>query len=107
MLLYVVHGAIAADLPLSEAVTGDVLAAVAGTRFGVVSLARLGLLMVAAGIWLALRPSLARAEGRSLGAARAAAALPGWAVVAGGVVLVALLATPGLAGHAGTTPRRS
>ena len=77
VLLYVVHGAIAADLPLSEAVTGDVLAAVAGTRFGVVSLARLGLLMVAAGIWLALRPSLARAEGRSLGAARAAAALPG------------------------------
>jgi copper transport protein len=104
VLLYVLQGAVAADLPVAEALGGDVLAELAGTRFGVVSLARLALLALAAGLWIAVRGRVTPAAGRSVGAARAAASPPRWALITGAIVLVALLATPGLAGHAGTTP---
>ena len=104
VLLYILQGALAADLPLSEAFGADVLAKLAGTRSGAVSLARLGLLLLAAVLWVAVRRRVTPAEGQSLGAAVAATPPPRGAVIGGGILLVGLLATPGLAGHAGTTP---
>jgi copper transport protein len=99
--LFVLQGALAGDLPLGEAISLDVLSEVAETRFGIVSLIRLGLLLACAALWPAVRGSLV--VRRSVGAA-AAAVRPTTSVVAvGGVLVVALLATPGLSGHAGTT----
>jgi copper transport protein len=74
---FVLHGAVAGDLPLPEALAPDVMGDVARTRFGQVALARLALLAVVA-------------VARRL-----------WPVVA--VAGAGLAATPGLAGHAGTT----
>ncbi|HEX2049740.1 MAG TPA: CopD family protein [Actinomycetota bacterium] len=84
----VLQGAVAGDVPLSEALSGDVVAEVASTRFGRVALARVALLALVA----ALLPWAARRAGE-----RAPVALAGAA-------LAATLATPGLGGHAGTTP---
>jgi copper transport protein len=99
--LYVLQGAVAADLPLREALSPDVLREVADTRFGVVSLVRLGLLAACAVVWPAVRRSLE--PGASVGAA-AVAVRPAVSVLGvGGLLVVALLATPGLSGHAGTT----
>jgi copper transport protein len=75
----ILQGAVAGGLTLGRAATPDVLRQVLDTRFGIVSLVKLGLLVVAAMLW--------RSKGRP--------ALP--------VLAIALLATPGLAGHAGTT----
>ncbi len=99
--LYVLQGSLAADLPLVDALSPDVLTEVAETRFGIVSLIAVGLLLACAAIWPAVRGSLVTR--RSVGAA-AATVRPTTSVVAVGAVLViALLATPGLSGHAGTT----
>ncbi|HVF76059.1 MAG TPA: copper resistance protein CopC [Acidimicrobiales bacterium] len=74
---FVLHGAVAGELSFAEALSPDVLGDVAGTRFGRVAGLRLALL-------LAL-PLVARLQAVRI------------------VVTVALLATPGLASHAGTT----
>ncbi|HZK50240.1 MAG TPA: CopD family protein, partial [Actinomycetota bacterium] len=111
LVLFVLQGAVAADLPLSEALSLRLLEGVAETRFGVVSLPKLALLVAGAGIWFALRrsslksslPVAARASSPSVGAAATNLPLPGWLLGAVGVLLLALLATPGLAGHAGAT----
>jgi copper transport protein len=71
------QGATGAGLGLGAAFKPTVLRDVAGTRYGTLALARLGLLALAAG-WLAFAPK------RTTGA----------------VIGLALLATPGLAGHA-------
>jgi copper transport protein len=101
LILYVLQGALAADLPLSQALSFDVLGEVAETRFGIVSLIRLGLLAACAAIWPAVRRSIEPLP--SVGAAVVALRPAAWVVGAGGLLLVALLATPGLSGHAGTT----
>jgi copper transport protein len=99
--LFVLQGSLAADVPMGDALSGDILVEVAGTRFGILSLVRLGLLIACVAIWPALRRSL---EVRpSLGAVARAVRLAPWIVGAGGVLILALLATPGLGGHAGTT----
>jgi len=111
LVLFVLQGAVAADLPLSEALSLRLLEGVAGTRFGVVSLLKLALLIAGAGIWLTLRrsslrsvlPVAARASSPSVGAAATNLPLPGWLLGVVSVLLLALLATPGLAGHAGAT----
>jgi copper transport protein len=101
LALYVLQGSLAADLPLADALSLDVLSEVAETRFGIVSLIRLGILLACAAIWPAVRLSLVTR--RSVGAA-AATARPATSVLAvGGLLVLALLATPGLSGHAGTT----
>jgi copper transport protein len=103
------QGAVAADVRPGEAFSGEVLGAVLDTRFGLVTLGRLALLVVLAAAVLAGRPgrprrTLVRADARrSLGAAAAPAALPVGPLVAWTILGVALLATVGLAGHAGTT----
>lgn len=110
-VLFVLQGAVAADLPLSEALSMRLLQGVAGTRFGVVSLLKLALLVAGAGIWFTVRrsslrsslPVAARASSPSVGAAATNLPLPAWLLGAVGVLLLALLATPGLAGHAGAT----
>ncbi|HEX2031044.1 MAG TPA: CopD family protein [Actinomycetota bacterium] len=101
--LYVLQGSVAADVPLSSVFSGGVLLELAETRYGLVSLVRLGLLLLAAGLWLAVRTSLRPAAARSVGAAAAPQRLPWWVLAAGAVLAVALLASPGVAGHAGTT----
>jgi copper transport protein len=101
LLLYVLQGALAADVPLREALSTDVLREVAETRFGTVSLIRLGLLTACAAIWPAVRRSV---EPRASVGAAAVAVRPATGVLTvGGLLVVALLATPGLSGHAGTT----
>jgi copper transport protein len=101
LLLFVLQGALAADVPLREAFASDVLLEFAETRFGVVSLIRLGLLAACVAVWPAVRRSV---EPRSSVGALAVAVRPtAGALTAGGALVLALLATPGLSGHAGTT----
>jgi copper transport protein len=101
LLLFVLQGALAADVPLREALSSNVLREVAETRFGVVSLIRLGLLASCVAVWPAARRSVE--PRRSVGAAAVAVRPTVGALTAGGVLVLALLATPGLSGHAGTT----
>lgn len=77
---FVLHGAVAGELSVTDAVSAQVLRDVAGTRFGRVALVRLALL---AALALAARLRLGR--------------------VAVAACVVAVLATPGVASHAGTT----
>ncbi len=100
---FVFQGAIAADLPLSDALSVSVMGDVAGTRFGVVGLFKLGVLGAIAALFVVGRRRLQSVTGESAGAASRGHPLPIWMIVAGGVLLLALMATPGLAGHAGTT----
>ncbi|HEX2040101.1 MAG TPA: copper resistance protein CopC [Acidimicrobiales bacterium] len=74
---FVVQGAVAGRQPLLDALSPEVLADVAGTRYGTVALARLALL----GVLLVVRRTRVLAV----------------------VAVLAVSATPGLAGHAGTT----
>lgn len=87
---YALHGSIAGGLTIREAVGVEALTEVATTRFGRVALARLGLTAV---LGLALWSRRRRLPG---GAGR----VETWLALA---VVVALAATPGLSGHAGTT----
>jgi copper transport protein len=101
LVLYVLQGALAADVPLREALSSDVLREVAETRFGVVSLIRLGLLAACAAVWPAVRRFV---EPRlSVGAAAVAVRPTVGVLTIGGILVLVLLATPGLGGHAGTT----
>jgi len=99
--LYVLQGSLAADVPLTDALSPDILREVGTTRFGIVSLIRLGLLATAAAIWPGVRRSIE--PRRSVGAAAVAVRPTTWVLGVGGVLVIALLATPGLSGHAGTT----
>jgi copper transport protein len=109
--LFILQGAVAADLPLSQAFSFNVLEGVAGTRFGIVSLVKLTALVAGAGVWIALRrsslrsslPVVARRSSPSIGAAATNLPLPGWLLGLIGALLLILLATPGLAGHAAAT----
>jgi copper transport protein len=107
---FVLQGAVAGDMPLGEALSPDVLVDVVGTRFGRVSVFKFAVLLVLAGLWItaARRRALPAARplpaGRtSLGAAALQPGVPRWLIAAGGLAVAALLLTPGLAGHAGTT----
>jgi copper transport protein len=78
--LFVLQGALAGGLPLGDALSGSVLSDVADTRFGLMAFVRLGALAVFGLLLrLARRPALLA------------------------VPMLVALATPGLAGHAGTT----
>jgi copper transport protein len=105
----VFEGAVAADVPLGEALSGEVLGALLGTRFGLVTVARLALLVVVGAVLLGARAGRARrvlvyAEPRrSVGAAAAGAPMPWGSLSAWAVLGLGLLATVGLTGHAGTT----
>lgn len=105
----VFEGAVAADVPLGEALSGEVLGALLSTRYGVVTVARLALLLVVGAVLLGARAGRARrvlvlAEARrSVGAAAAVGPLPWGPLSAWAVLGLGLLATIGLTGHAGTT----
>jgi copper transport protein len=107
----VLQGAVGAGVPLPKAFSPSIIREVLGTRFGLVSVGRLVLLLAAAALWVGARtiravplvPKEALAERRSLAAAALQPPIPTWLLGAAIVVTVALLATPGLAGHAGTT----
>jgi copper transport protein len=99
--------ATAAGVSLAEATEPNALGEVLRTRYGRAGLLRLGLLVVAVLVWIAWakRPSAAApspVRGTSLGAAAVETAAAKWIVVAGTLCMLALLATPGLAGHAAT-----
>ena len=99
---YALQGAVAGDLTLADALSADVLGEVARTRFGRVALARLVLLVATALVGLAVVRRLRGAPWPGPGGD--ARRLPEhWPAVAGGVLALAVAATPALAGHAGTT----
>jgi len=89
-----IQGVYAAGLPLSKVLSSTVLSGVLDERFGRVWSARLVLLLLMAGVLVLL--------GRRAGSERGEAAVPRPLMVAAGVLGVALLVTPGLAGHAST-----
>ena len=89
VLVYVGQAAAAADLPLLEAVRPGVLAELATTRTGAAGLVRLDLILALGALW-------------RLGADRVGARP--WVGTAAWTCLGGLLLTPGLSGHAGTTP---
>jgi copper transport protein len=103
------EGAVAADVPLGDALSGEILGAVLGTRYGLVTAARLALLLVVGAVLLRARAGRGRrvlviAEARrSVGAAAAAAPVPWGSLLWWAALGVCLLATIGLTGHAGTT----
>ena len=105
----VLQGAVAGGIGLAEALRPAVISEVLDTRYGLVSLIRLGLLGVLAGVYAAARARRmwpVRAgldEPASVGAAALAAPFPRLAVAACGTLLGVLALTPGLAGHAGVT----
>ena len=107
----VLQGAVGAGVPLLEAFSIGILTEVLGTRFGIVSVVRVALLLAAAGLWAGARRigsvpvvSEPAVGGRkSLAAAALHPPIPGWLLWTGGLVVLGLVATPGLAGHAGTT----
>ena len=108
---FVLQGAVGAGVSLPEAFSPSILREVLRTRFGLVSVAKLGLLLIAAGLWVAVRrtsraPVLSDrpvTEPRSLAAAALEPGIPQPILWIGALLAVGLLATPGLAGHAGTT----
>lgn len=107
---FVLQGAVGAGVSFGEAMTPRVLGEVLRTRFGAVNLAKLALVVAAAGLWLAARRagsiplvSPRALVPKSLGGAALQAPIPPWFLGLGAAVLVGLLAMPALAGHAGAT----
>jgi copper transport protein len=100
---------VAGGMRFGAALAPEVLGDVALTRFGRMALLRVGLLLVVGAVATALRGRRVasgprrRATSPSVGAARARPVTPAWLVVVGAAAVINLLATPGLAGHAGTT----
>jgi copper transport protein len=100
----VLQGAVAGGVSLPEAFSGSVVSDVLDTRYGTVGLFKAGLLVAIAGLWaLAGRSVSYRLQARSVGAAAVNTSVPRVVTAAGGALFVLLLATPGMAGHAGTT----
>jgi copper transport protein len=103
----VLEGATAAGIGVADALSPDIVREVLDTRYGQAALMRLALLVVAAVVWFAWqRPARARATSRarsaSLGAAAVESVPPTWLVATGITLMLLLLATPGLSGHAAT-----
>jgi copper transport protein len=109
LLSLVLQGAVAGGVGIVEALRPEVVTEVLETRYGLVGLVRVGLLLGSAAIFLAARardvwPARARLDQpASVGAGALAPAVPFWALAGAGIVLAALVFTPGLAGHAGVT----
>ena len=108
---FVLQGAVGGGVSLPEALSPGILGEVLRTRFGLVAVAKMGLLLVAAAFWVSVQrtsrvPLLSdrpATEARSLAAAALQPAIPRTILWVGVLLTVALLATPGLAGHAGNT----
>ncbi len=99
---FLLQAAVAADVPVLDAFSLSLLADVAGTRFGLVMLARLGLLAaIGIAFWVlgkrTLRPG-------PVDGSRSSAPPSRWLVALAVIASLGLLLSPGLAGHAGTTP---
>lgn len=101
---FLLQGAVATQQSWTQAMSSDLMRAVADTRYGRVALVKVALLIVTVVWWLAARSDFRSPRTASLGAAAEAPTMSRWALGVGGVLAVALLATPGFAGHAGTTP---
>ncbi len=97
---YALQTAVVADVSLWQALDPTLLAELATTRFGVVTLARVGLLAVAVVLWLTVRRT---AEEEHASGTDLPGPSPRWPRLAAAALGIALLATPGLAGHAGVT----
>jgi putative copper export protein len=88
------------DAATSSALSIGSLARVASTRFGVVTLARVGLLALVAALWIVFPAG--EALGRRPDRERNRGSGDSVTVVLAALVGLGLLATPGLSGHAGT-----
>ncbi len=102
----VMEGAVAADVPIGEAISMDIIVAVLGTRFGAATVIRIGVLVLVGGLFLRARAGMPRGVlvpagvTRSVGAAATPAPVPPSSVVIWAVLGVGVLATVSLAGHA-------
>jgi copper transport protein len=99
------QAAVAGEMSMTDAVGAGAMADVLDTRFGKLAAVRLAILILGAVVYLVARvrkrtPELA--QGRSVGAAGMPVVLtaPMWVM---GLLALLAIATPGLAGHAGTT----
>jgi len=101
---FLLQGVVAAQRSWTQALSLDLMEAVADTRYGRVALLKLALLVVIAAWWMSARSGLRPPLAVSIGAAARPPRVIRGASIAGWIFAVALLATPGLAGHAGTTP---
>ena len=105
----VLEGSVAADVPLGEALSTDILGAVLGTRFGAATAIRLLLLVLVGAVFLRARAGMPRGVlvpagvTRSVGAAAAAPPVPNSSVLVWGLLDAGVLATVSLAGHAATS----
>lgn len=106
----VLQGSVAGGFSLIDTMTPSVMGDVIATRYGAIALARVALLLAGGAVFMALARGsgeLAFDGGRrssaSVGAAAARAPIPSWLLAVTGLWSVALLVTPGLQGHAGTT----
>lgn len=110
LLGFVLQGAVAGGLSITEALSASVISDVSSTRYGKVAIFRGLVLLAGLALWPWLRRSVhveavraGRPAPASVGAAGMAAPLS-WPVIAVGSTLVALLAiSPGLSGHPGAT----
>ncbi|MEA2433265.1 MAG: copper transport protein [Actinomycetota bacterium] len=100
---FVLQGSVAGGYSLGGALSPTVLGEVASTRYGKVAIAKIVLLGLLALWWFLIGDRTMRSDTASVGAAGTRRRLPLWAAVSGGAILIALISTPGLAGHAGTT----
>ncbi|MGH2791681.1 MAG: CopD family protein [Actinomycetota bacterium] len=110
LVTIVLQGSVAGGFSLLDAMTPSVLGDVIATRYGAIALARVALLLTGGALFVALaRGSREIAfdggtrSSASVGAAAARAPIPSWLLVTAALWSVALLVTPGLQGHAGTT----
>ncbi|HZQ75918.1 MAG TPA: copper resistance protein CopC [Acidimicrobiia bacterium] len=94
-----IQGVYAAGLPLSKFLSSTVLSGVVDERFGRVSLLRLGLLVLMAGV---LAWSFRRHEPGTASGAAAAERPPPALVAVGGLIALGLIFTPALSGHEAT-----
>ena len=107
VLGYILYGAAASGVGLSQAINPTVLTTVASTQFGRVSALKFLLLFGGAILWsiaTQTKPTSESTQVRSpsLGAASAPVMPSRIHLALGGVMLLVLLATPGLTGHAVT-----
>lgn len=106
---FFLQGAVAADVGVLDALSPGVASELLSTRYGQVAVVRLAALAALAGCWVFAARSAASAPEWPLrrestaGAAAATPSLSQGLLVATGITLAVLAATPGLSGHAGAT----
>lgn len=106
VVAFILQGAVAADVPLTEALDPAILGELLGTRYGKVAALRAVLVLVLGAAWVVAGRATANGRlpvpsGSTVGAEAARRLSPG--LIGAGALLLVISATPGLSGHAGAT----